>query len=63
MAKTIKLPPDLYQRAAEAAAKLGYSSVDELAAHLIERELARQEEPQDDEAAVEQRLRGLGYLE
>lgn len=64
MAK-VKLEGDLYQRAAEHASAKGYSSVDEFIAHAVE-EALRQAEDQlsaQDEAAIADRLRGLGYIE
>jgi hypothetical protein len=62
MAKALKLNSDLLKRVEKYAAAAGYSSAQEFAEHLIERELARLE---DAEAAkeVEKQLRGLGYLE
>ncbi len=62
MAKSIKLNPDLLRRAAEYAAKAGYSSVEEFIEHLIEKELASRDEAEAREE-VERRLKGLGYLE
>ena len=62
MAKSIKLNPDLLQRAEKHAAKAGYSSTEEFIEHLIERELSRDEEEQAQQEA-ERRLKGLGYLE
>jgi len=63
MAK-IKINKDLYQRAADVAQAAGYSSVDEFVEHLIERALRETEtSDEEDQAAVEQRLRGLGYIE
>lgn len=41
----------------------GYSSTEELIEHLLERGLRAYEEPADDPAALEARLRGLGYIE
>jgi hypothetical protein len=41
----------------------GYSSVDELVEHLLLRGLRAYEEPADDPAALEKRLRGLGYID
>lgn len=60
----IKIDKDLYRRAAEVASAAGYSSVDEFVEHLIERAL-RETKSDDDEdrAAVEERLRGLGYID
>jgi len=62
MAKSIKLNPDLLRRAAEYAAKAGYSSTEEFIGHLIEKELASQEQAEAHEE-MERRLKGLGYLE
>jgi len=61
MAK-IKIDAALLERLTRAAQGAGYSSVDELVVHLIEKELARLENEADDRAAAE-RLRGLGYIE
>ena len=60
--KTIKIDKQLYQRLAEAAERAGYSSLDELIAHVLEREVAGLE-VQSDAEQVEQQLRGLGYIE
>ena len=61
MAK-IKVDAGLLERLKRAAAGAGYSSVEELVTHLIEKELVRLENDADDRAAAE-RLRGLGYIE
>ena len=58
----IKIDPNLYERAKQAAAKAGYSSVEEFVAHAIETELKRLGE-EDAEQQVADQLRGLGYLE
>lgn len=64
MAVKVKLDKDLYKRSQEVAAEWGYSSMDEFVAHLLEKALkdfeARKGENKD---AVEERLRGLGYIE
>lgn len=60
--KTIKIDKQLYRRLAEAAELAGYSSLDELIVHVLEREVAGLEERSDDEQA-ERQLRGLGYIE
>ena len=60
--KTVKIDKDLYFRLKESAERGGYSSVQELITHALEREAARIDESSDDEQ-VEQQLRGLGYLE
>jgi hypothetical protein len=41
----------------------GYSSEAELVEHLLERGLRAYEDPADDPAKLEARLRGLGYIE
>jgi len=61
MAK-VKIESHLYDRAKKVADAVGYSSVDEFIIHLIERELAKLEGAETDEE-VEERLRGLGYIE
>jgi hypothetical protein len=40
----------------------GYASAEEFIEHLIEKELARLEDAESDEAIVK-KLKGLGYLE
>ncbi len=58
----IKLDKALYERVAELSKRAGYSSVDEFITHLIERELAKFADAESDEQ-IEERLRGLGYIE
>mgnify|MGYP001038766260 CR=1 FL=1 len=41
----------------------GYSGVDELVEHLLLRGLRAYEEAEDDPAKLEERLRGLGYID
>jgi hypothetical protein len=41
----------------------GYSSPDELVEHLLLRGLRAYEEAEDDPAKLEERLRGLGYID
>jgi metal-responsive CopG/Arc/MetJ family transcriptional regulator len=62
MPKSIKLNSDLWQRVEQHAKQAGYSSAEEFVEHILERELARQENEQS-EQEVERRLKGLGYLE
>jgi hypothetical protein len=63
MAK-VKLDSHLYDRAKAAAETAGYSSVDEFIIHVIEKELANFESQEgEDEQVVQDRLRGLGYIE
>lgn len=61
MAK-IKIDAALFQRAKEAAKVAGYSSLDEFVVHVLEREVAKHEKV-DEDKAVTDRLRGLGYIE
>jgi hypothetical protein len=61
MAK-IKIDSALFQRAKEAAKVAGYSSLDEFVVHVLEREVARHEQV-DEDTTVADRLRGLGYIE
>lgn len=62
---TVRFPPALHGRATAAAAAVGYSSLDEFVAHLVEKELARLDAgvPAAEAAEVEKQLRGLGYIE
>lgn len=62
MSKSIKLNSELWRRVTEHAEKAGYSSPEEFVEHLIEKELARLENPESSDE-VERRLKGLGYLE
>lgn len=60
----IRLDKALYERASEAAQKAGYASVDEFVVNLIEKEIARLSgDSGDDQGKLEERLRGLGYIE
>jgi metal-responsive CopG/Arc/MetJ family transcriptional regulator len=62
MAKSIKLDSDLWQRVEQHAKKAGYSSPEEFVERLLERELAK--DPDDaSQKEIENRLKGLGYLE
>ena len=61
MAK-IKIDSNLYDRLKKVTEVAGYSSVEEFVTHMIEKELEKIEAP-DDDRAVEERLRGLGYIE
>lgn len=58
----IKIDSNLYDRLKSVTEIAGYSSVDEFIVHMIEKELEKIEVPEDDKA-VEERLRGLGYIE
>jgi len=60
----VKIDDDIYRRAEACARAMGYSSVEELVSHLLERAISEQEEKSAEEtAAVEKRLKGLGYIE
>lgn len=62
MAKSVKIPDELWKRIQQNAEKAGYSSAEELVEHAIEKEVARLEEAESREE-VKRRLKGLGYLE
>ena len=57
----VKLSRELFERAEAHAEAAGYSSVQELVSHLLEKETAQKLEP-DPEDLIQQRLKGLGYL-
>jgi hypothetical protein len=60
----IKIPPDLMKRLEECADIAGYSSAREFALHVLESAVAEIKRADNgDEKAVEERLRGLGYIE
>jgi metal-responsive CopG/Arc/MetJ family transcriptional regulator len=64
MSKSIKLDSELWQRVTEHSQKAGYSSPEEFVVHVLERELERPGDAQEeDDKEVERRLKGLGYLE
>jgi len=62
MAK-IKIDSRLYNQAKKAAEVAGYSSFDEFITSTIEKELARLEASAEEDSAVDEQLRGLGYIE
>ncbi|MDE2807691.1 MAG: hypothetical protein OXN90_04665 [Gemmatimonadota bacterium] len=59
--RKIILDDQLWQRAQAHVEKVGYSSVEEFVIHCIEKELNVPSAA--DQAQIEDRLRGLGYLE
>jgi hypothetical protein len=61
-APKIKLEKSLYDRLAEVGAKAGYASVGEFIVNILEKEVAKFDQTDSDEA-LEERLRGLGYIE
>ncbi len=58
----VRIDDPLYERVRRIAEIAGYSSPDEFIVHIIEKELSRLETAETDEK-VEERLRGLGYIE
>jgi hypothetical protein len=58
----IKIDKALWDRLEKCAQIAGYSSVEELVVHILQREAEALENLEDD-PKVEERLRGLGYLE
>jgi metal-responsive CopG/Arc/MetJ family transcriptional regulator len=58
----IKIDKALYDRVKAVADKAGYSSADEFITNVLEKELAKLEDAETDEQ-LEERLRGLGYIE
>ena len=58
----IKVESGLYDRLKKVSEIAGYSSMEEFVTHMIEKELEKIE-VSDDDKAVEERLRGLGYIE
>ncbi len=59
---SIKLDKDLYSRVKRCADTAGYSSPKEFVQHVLEKELAKIEGDDSDEAILE-KLKGLGYIE
>jgi hypothetical protein len=59
----VKLNRTLCDRARLQAQKAGYSSLEEFIEHVLERELAKQEDNPITRDDVEEKLKGLGYLE
>ena len=63
----VKLDKNLLERIKKYAEAAGYATPDEFIAHAIEKELAKLDEAKgggkEDDPAVLERLRGLGYIE
>ena len=57
----VKLSKDLYEKVKQIAALSGYSSVDEFVVHVLEKEIAKVSQD-DDEEKIKERLKGLGYI-
>ncbi len=58
----VKIDKALYERLGEIASAGGYSSTDEFIINILEKEVAKFGETEDDEE-VKKQLRGLGYIE
>ncbi len=61
MGSKIRVNRELLQRAKAYAETAGYSSVEELVAHLIEKEMGGDDRGESEDL-VDKRLKGLGYL-
>ena len=61
MGSKIRVNRELLQRAKAYAETAGYSSVEELVAHLLEKELGGDDRGESEDL-VDKRLKGLGYL-
>ncbi len=60
----VKIDSNLYGRIKKVADIAGYSSTDEFIIHVIEKELEQLEVSDDQgDKKIEERLRGLGYIE
>lgn len=60
----IKLDKELFERCKIHAEKAGYSSVEEFAAHVLEKELrAKEQKSSEDQDGITKKLKGLGYIE
>lgn len=57
----VKIEKDLYEKVKEVAQEIGYSSVEEFVAHVLEKTVNPPEANDHDEDAVN-RLKGLGYI-
>jgi hypothetical protein len=59
----VKIDTGLYERAKKASDAAGYANFEEFVTSVLEKELNRLESSPDDTRAVEEQLRGLGYIE
>ena len=59
---SVKVKRELWERIRECAASAGYSAPEEFVLHVLEREVAKLEDAQRDDA-IARHLKGLGYLE
>jgi hypothetical protein len=58
----IRIDAGLYERLKECSEVVGYSSVDELITHVLEKEVDRLAGDKADLETTKERLKGLGYL-
>ncbi len=58
----VKIEKELYEQLGECARLAGYSSVDELITHVLEKEVDRLAGDKADLETTKERLKGLGYL-
>lgn len=58
----ITLEKSLFDRVKAAAEKAGYASMEEFVTHVLERELAKDEDGARSDADVKKQLEGLGYI-
>ncbi len=65
--KQITLDHELYEKVKKCAEAAGYSSPEEFAAHVLEKEIERILGPgagnQESDEIIKKRLQGLGYIE
>jgi predicted transcriptional regulator len=59
---TLKINDDLWARVKHCAERAGYASPEEFAEHVLQQEVVKLEEAEQEEIVVN-RLKGLGYLE
>jgi len=57
----VKLSKDLYDKVKQIAGLSGYSSVDEFVIHVLEKEISKVNQ-NDDEEKIKESLKGLGYI-
>ena len=66
-AKKIGLEDELYEKVKKCAEAAGYSSPEEFAAHVLEKEVEKILGPgggnQESDEIIKKRLQGLGYIE
>jgi hypothetical protein len=58
----VRIEKELYEKLGQCAEMVGYSSVDELITHVLEKEVDRLAGDKADLETTKERLKGLGYL-